>query len=169
MKSISNEEYTISIEDKINDVEIMMSDKMESINKSITSYTIHQNNHNIINIVNKEIDKALRIEYSNEDSISLVYNECFDKTYLIVYGKVTKTLYFNITNMNDKCILFKIKDKISGCTLFESSALIFNIVNLLIVIGIFIVFKSTIYNILDIIDNEMNELINQIKQLEQMN
>lgn len=163
MKPISNEEYTISIEDKINDVEIMMSDKMESINKNITSYTIHQNNHNIINIVNKEIDKALRIEYSNEDSISLVYNECFDKTYLIVYGKFTKTLYFNITNMNDKCILFKIKDKISGCILFESSALIFNIV---IVIGIFIVFKSTIYNILDIIDNEMNEIINQIRILE---
>ena len=169
MKSISNEKYTISIEDKINDVEVMMSDKMENIDKNITSYTIHQDNHTIVNIVNKEIDKALRIEYLNEDNISLFYNKCSDKTYLIIYGRVLKPLYFNITNMTDKCTLFKIKDKISGCILFESSAFIFNVVSILIIIGIFIVFKSTIYNILDIIDNEMNEIINQIRVLEQMN
>lgn len=166
MKSISNEEYTISIEDKVNAVEIMMSDEIENIDNNIVSYTIHQNNHNIINIVNKEIDKALRIEYLNKDSISLIYNKCFDKKYLITYSKITKPMYFNITNMNNKCTLFKIKDTIDdiifGYGMMDYSTLIFQIVTIIAIITIFLVFKDTIQSL---INNEMNELINRIKKI----
>lgn len=167
MKSISNEKYTISIEDKINDVEVMMSDKMENIDKNIVSYTIHQDNHTIVNIVNKEIDKALRIEYSNEDSISLVYSKCFDKTYLIIYNELTEHLYFNITNMNNKCTIFKIAYTIDDIiSMLDSIQLVSHIVLIIMVMLIFLVFKDTLQNI---INNEMDELINQIRQLEQMN
>ena len=161
MKSISNEKYTISIEDKINDVEVMMSDKMESINKNIISYTIHQDNHTIVNIVNKEIDKALRIEYLNEDSISLVYRKCFDKTYLIIYNELTEHLYFNITNMNNKCTIFKIAYTIDDIiSMLDSIQLVSHIVLIIMVMLIFLVFKDTLQNI---INNEMDELINQIR------
>ena len=167
MKSISNEKYTISIEDKINDVEVMMSDKMENIDKNIVSYTIHQDNHTIVNIVNKEIDKALRIEYSNKDRISLVYSKYFDKTYLIIYNELTEHLYFNITNMNNKCTIFKIAYTIDDIiSMLDSIQLVSHIVIIIMVMLIFLVFKDTLQNI---INNEMDELINQIRQLEQMN
>ena len=167
MKSISNEKYTISIEDKINDVEVMMSDKMEDIDKNIVSYTIHQDNHTIVNIVNKEIDKALRIEYSNKDRIPLVYSKCFDKTYLIIYNELTEHLYFNITNMNNKCTIFKIAYTIDDIiSMLDSIQLVSHIVLIIMVMLIFLVFKDTLQNI---INNEMDELINQIRQLEQMN
>ena len=170
MKIISNEEYTVSIEDKVNDVEVMMSDKMENINKNITSYTIHQDNHTIINIVNKDIDKALRIESSEEDKVSLVYNECFNKTYVTVYGKDTRTLYFNITDMNNKCTLYKIKDKFDdimfSLDMMDSSTVIIQIVLIIAAIAIMILFRNVVE---DAIINATNDLINQLEQLEQMN
>lgn len=109
MKSISNEKYTISIEDKINDVEVMMSDKMENIDKNIVSYTIHQDNHTIF-----------KIAYTIDDIISML----------------------------------------------DSIQLVSHIVLIIMVMLIFLVFKDTLQNI---INNEMDELINQIRQLEQMN
>lgn len=153
------ESYIISFVDDVNNIELMLSDRQETISKNIKIYTIRQDDLQIINVVNNN-NKSLRIELHNKGDFHYYTGKFMFKeyVYIILYdGKTRRSIYskyINLTDMNYNTKIFSMKECISAIVI-ELLSLIFkpNVLCFILMTVILILVKEDIIKLAENILN----------------